>query len=239
MYDAVSTVGKDGISYGDNRNKANSDDNSGRGRESSYSYTYDPDTGMHTLQYDRSVNKNSFSKSISLLNTYIFKSPEGEFIVHPRANADSIESVDFTGNKSGSVNSRRGSSEFARADTFAIAGLHSTSSIVSIDGTHHGEGSASGFTRDSVEVSRDFTVDIEFLNVEIEKDTVEANGNLEQGVTGTLNYSIVLNKSFGDEADNQVIEGTIELTGDGTALLRFKKVAKVVRFSLKDGSTQD
>ena len=240
MYDAVSTVGQDGISYGDNRNKANrDDDNSGRGRESSYSYTYDPDTGTHTLQYDRSVNKNSFSKSISLLNTYVFKSPEGEFIVHPRANADSIESVDFTGNKSGSVNSRRGSSEFARADTFAIAGLHSTSSVVSIDGTHHGEGNASGFTRDSVQISRDFTVDIEFLNVEISKDSVEANGNLEQGVTGTLTYSIILNKTIGDEADTQVIEGTIELAGDGTALLRFKKVAKVVRFSLKDGTTQD
>ncbi|MFY0697930.1 MAG: hypothetical protein JXR11_08780 [Balneola sp.] len=239
MYDAVSTVGDDGISYGNDHRKVDPDGRSGRGRENNYSYSYDPDTGTHTLEYNRSVNHGEFSKNIALLNTYIFKSPEGDFIARPRANADSIESVDFTGNKSGSVNSRRGSSEFARADTFAIAGLHSTSSIVSIDGTHHGEGSASGFTRDSVEVSRDFTVDIEFLNVEIEKDSVEANGNLEQGVTGTLNYSIVLNKAFGDEADTQVIEGTIELTGDGTALLRFKKVAKVVRFSLKDGSTED
>lgn len=241
IYDAVSTVGKDGISYRDdnNNNKTLPNDDSGRGRESNYAYSYDPETGTHTVEYNRSVNNPFFTKSVSLLNTYIFKSPEGDFVARPRANKDSIESVAFTGSKSGFVDSRRRDSEFARLDTFAIAGLHSTSSVVSIDGTHHGEGSASGITRDSVEASRDYTIDIEFLNVEIEKDSVVANGNLEQGVTGTLTYSIVLNKTVGDEVNNEVIEGTIELTGDGTALLRFRRVAKVVRFSLKDGSEQE
>tara|TARA_R110002124_G_scaffold120157_2_gene278019 strand:- start:5887 stop:6786 length:900 start_codon:yes stop_codon:yes gene_type:complete len=239
MYDAVSSVGSDGISYRDSQDKAKHNDRSGRGREGSYSYTYDPETGTHTLQYNRSVTNGTFSKSVSLLNTYIFKSPEGDFVVRPRANADSIESVDFTGSKSGSVESRRRNSEFARLDTFSIAGLHSTSSIVSIDGTHHGEGSASGVTSDSVEASRDYTVNIELSNVEIVKDTVEANGNLEQGVTGTLTYSIVLNKTFGDRSDTKEIEGTIEMDGDGTALLRFKRILKTIRFSLKDGSTQD
>ena len=239
MYDAVSSVGDNGIEYRDDHKKQNHSDRTGRGRESNYSYSYDPETGTHTLQYNRSVNNEQFVKSVSLLNTYVFKSPEGDFIARPRANKDSIESIDFTGSKSGLVNSRHRDSEFARLDTFAIAGLHSTSSVVSIDGKHHGEGSASGITRDSVEASRNFTVDIEFLNVEIEKDSVLANGNLEQGVTGTLTYSIILNKIVGDEANNEVIEGTIELTGDGTALLRFNKVAKIVRFSLKDGREQD
>ena len=239
MYDAVSTVDKDGIAYNANKAKENHDDRNGRGREGSYSYTYDPTTGTHTLEYNRSVNKGDFEKSVSLLNTYVYTSPEGEFIARPRANKDSIESVDFTGSKSGFVNSRFRNSEFARLDTFAIAGLHSTSSIVSVDGKHYGQGNASGTTSDSVLASRDYTVNIEFLNVEIDKDSVEANGNLEQGVTGTLNYSIVLNKTIGDVLDSEVIEGTIELTGDGTALLRFNKVAKIVRFSLKDGREQD
>lgn len=241
MYDAVSSVGSDGISYRDSHNKSTYDDRgrSGRGREGSYSYSYDPETGTHTLQYDRSVTNGDFSKDVSLLNTYVFQSPEGDFVVQPRANADSIESVDFTGSKSGSVESRRRNSEFARLDTFSIAGLHSTSSIVSIDGTHYGEGSASGITSDSVEASRDYTVNIELANVEIVKDTVEANGNLEQGVTGTLTYSIVLNKNINGETDQEVIEGTIEMDGDGTALLRFKRIVKTIRFSLKDGSTQD
>lgn len=241
MYDAVSTVGEDGISYRDSHNKMspNDGDRSGRGREGSYSYTYNPETGTHTLQYDRSVTNGDFSKSISLLNTYVFQSPEGAFVVRPRANADSIESVNFTGSKTGSVISRRRNSDFARLDTFSIAGLHNTSSIVSIDGTHHGEGNSSGVTSDSVEASRNFMVDIEFLNVEIVKDTVEANGNLEQGVTGTLTYSIVLSKTLNGVIDQETIEGTIEMDGDGTALLRFKKVAKTIRFSLKDGTTED
>lgn len=239
MYDAVSNVDNDGISYTNNHNKATHDGRSGRGREGSFAYSYDSETGTHTLQYDRSFTNGDFSKNISLLNTYIFKSPEGDFVVQPRANRDSIESVDFTGSKTGSVNSRRRNSEFARLDTFAIAGLHSSSSVVSIDGKHHGEGSATGITSDSVEASRDFTINIEFTNVEIVKDTVEAYGSLEQGVTGTLTYSIVLNKTVNGETDQEVIEGTIEMDGDGTALLRFKKIVKTVRFSLKDGSTED
>ncbi len=240
IYDAVSTADESGISYGDNRNKAMPDDDrTGRGRESNYSYSYDPETGTHTLQYNRNVNNGEFSKGVSLLNTYIFKSPEGSFITRPRANRDSIESVDFTSNKSGFVNSRKRNSEFARVDTFAIAGLHSTSSVVSIDGTHHAEGNASGITKDSLEASRNYVVDIEFINVTIDKDSVAANGNLEQGVLGTLNYSMTLTKTLGDRNDEKVVEGTIEFEGDGTALLRFKKVAKVVRFSLKDGGAEE
>lgn len=239
MYDAVSNVGEDGISYRDGHNKINHNDKSGRGREGNYSYSYDPETGTHSLNYERSVTNGDFSKSIALLNTYVFQSPEGDFVVRPRANPDSIESVDFTGSRTGFVNSRHRDSEFARLDTFSIAGLHNTSSIVSIDGTHHGTGSATGVTRDSVQASRDFTVFIEFSNVEIVKDTVEAHGNLEQGVTGTLTYSIILNKTLGADTDQQVIEGTIEMDGNGTALLRFKKVLKAIRFSLKDGSTED
>jgi len=239
VYDAMSSVDSDGIRYQNDRRKAHDDGRSGRGGESNYSYEYDSETGVHTLSYNRSVNRGDFSKSVSLLNTYLFKSPEGAFVVRPRANADSIESIDFTSNKNGSLESRHRNSSFARTDTFAVTGLHSTSSVVTIDGTHHGEGSASGVTRDSVQASRDYTIDIEFANIEIEKDSVEANGNLEQGVTGTLNYSIVINKTFGDEIDENVIEGTIEMEGDGTALLRFKKIAKTVRFSLKDGSRED
>lgn len=239
MYDAVSTVGEDGISYRDSHDKVNPNDRSGRGREGSYSYSYNPETGTHTLQYDRSVTNGDFSKSISLLNTYVFQSPEGAYVVRPRANADSIESVNFTGSKTGSVISRRRNSDFARLDTFSIAGLHNTSSILSIDGTHHGEGNFSGITSDSLEASRNFMVDIEFSNVEIIKDTIEVNGNLEQGVTGTLTYSIVLSKTLDGVTDQEIIEGTIDMDGDGTALLRFKKVAKTIRFSLKNGTTED
>jgi len=239
MYDAVSTVGADGITYQDNRSKVNPNDRSGRGREGSYSYTYDPETGTHSIQFERSLTVGDFSKSVASLSTYIFESPEGEFIVRPRANPDSIESVEFTGSKSGSFESRKRSSEFARLDTFSIAGLHSSSSIVRIDGRHRGEGSASGLTSDSVEASRNFTVDFEFFNIEIVKDTVENYGNLEQGVTGTLTYSIIIDRALGERSDQKVIEGTVEMDGDGTALLRFKRIAKTIRFSLKDGTTQD
>lgn len=238
LYDAVSTVGSDGIKYSNNQAKAAPDDKNGRGRESNYSYDYNPDNGTHTLSYSREVSNNNFSKSISLLNTYIFKTTEDRFIAFPKKNKHLIESIDFTGNKSGAMSSRHRNSNFARIDTFAITGLHQTSNLVTIDGKHHGEGTASGMTSDSVAASRNFTVDIEFINIEMDKAVIEENKNLEEGITGTLSYKIVTNKTVGDQNVEDVIEGTIELDGDGTALLRFKKIPKVVRFSLKDGSQE-
>lgn len=239
FYDAVSSVGSDGIDYKEGNQKVADDDNSGRGSESSYSYSYDSETGIHTIEYDRNVTKGEFSKGISLTNTYVFESPEGNYIAHPRANADSIESVDFTGSIAGFVNSRRKNSEFARLDTFAIAGLHSTSTIVSIDGTHYGVGNTEGENADSVQFAANFSVAIEFADVRIDKQIVEANGNLEEGVTGTLSYSVELNRSFGSRTETKVIRGTIQMDGDGTALLRFNKAVKTIRFSLKDGSRED
>lgn len=237
VYDAVSNVDESGIEYGDKAKAAN--DPTDRGHESSYSYTYDEATGMHTISYNRSAQRGEFSKSVSLVNTYIFKTPEGNFIARPRADRDSIESIDFTGNKSGSHTRPHRSSEFARADTFAVSGLHSTSSIVTIDGIHYGEGSASGTLEDGTQVSRSFAVNIELDNVTIDKDSVATYSNLEQGVNGTLNYSVALNKVNGDRSEEKVVEGTIEFVGDGTALLRFKKIPKIIRFSLKDGSTDE
>lgn len=243
MYDAFSSVGNSGISYGDSQNKLKPGDEGhrgGRGQERNYSYSYDPETGTHTLEYNRSATNRWGSKSVSLVNTYVFSSPEDEWIVYPRANRDSIETVSFTGNKSGSSEGIHRQSEFARADTFFISGLHATSSILGIDGTHQSNGNSSGTLRDSVTTaSRSYELFIDMDQIEIEKDSVATYGNLEQGVTGTLTYQLYLSKTIGDVTDDNLIEGTIEFEGDGTALLRFKKAAKVVRFSLRDASAEN
>ena len=240
MYDAFSSVGSSGISYGDSQNKLKSNDDDrrgGRGQERNFSYSYDPATGTHTLEYNRSATNRWGTKSVSLLNTYVFSSPEGDWIVYPRANRDSIETVSFTGNKSGSSEGMHRQSEFARVDTFFISGLHATSSTLGIDGTHESNGSTTGTLPDSATTaSRSYELFIDMDQIEIDKDSVATYGNLEQGVEGTLTYRLYLNKTVGDRSDDKLIEGTIEFEGDGTALLRFKKAAKVIRFSLRDGN---
>ncbi|MEO1022255.1 MAG: hypothetical protein AAFW89_06900 [Bacteroidota bacterium] len=241
MYDAVSDIGTAGISYGDAAlfKSADPRNDDGRGRERNFSYSYDPETGIHSMSYERSVVRDEFSKSVSVNQQHIFTTLTGRFIQFPRANRDSIETIDFIGNKSGESSSPRRENAFSRIDTMNIDGLHSSSSSIVFNGTHNGSGSASAVLRDGSEVSRDYEVNLEYIDVAIEKDSVVAYGNLEQGVTGTFNYSMVMNRIVDGEPEETVVEGTIELVGDGTALLEFRQVRRTFRIFLDEGEVEE
>jgi len=240
VFDAVSDVSESGISYSNTQSKSQySNEDAGRGRESNYSYSYDPETGTHTIDFLRSVTRGDFSKSVSAHLEYIFTDPEGTFIVQPRAHKDSIEAVDFKGTRSGEMSTIRGNSNFTRIDSLLLSGLHSSSAIFGFEGTHHGEGSRSGITRNEREFNRTYEVDIIFTDIQIDKAIVEANGDLTEGVTGSVSYTIVLTGSNGDQNREKTIEGTVEFLGDGTGLLRFERFAKVFRFSLSDGDVTE
>lgn len=240
MYDAFSGVDDQGISYGDNTMMKNGgDDNTGRGREQSFSHSYDPETGIHSLSFQRSVHNQRFSKSVSVDQEIIFTGIDGNFLARPRADRDSIESIAFTGIKTGQAQGPVRSANFTKIDTMRISGVHATSGILSMDGSHRGFGRAEATLGDSTMASRNYDIQINFDNITIDKDTVRTYGNLEQGVSGTLSYSIVMNKTINGNPQETLVEGTIELEDDGTALLRFNKVSKVLRLSLKDGETED
>ncbi len=241
LYDAFSNVSKDGISYGDKKSKITPDqkNNDGRGREKNFSYSYDPETGTHNLNYSRSIEKEKFSKSTEVNQAIIFTDLDGSFIEFPKQNKDSIEAISYVGTKIGSHNGPYRSSNFSKSNNFDLSGIHATSSILSLDGTHIGNGSAQGTTRDSVEASRTYDINITFENVTINKDTVKAYGSIENAVTGTLTYSINMSKNIGGEVDEKIIEGTIDLSEDGTALMRFNKFPQVIRFSLGNGEQKN
>lgn len=237
VYDALSTVGATGISYNDDAQaKTAANDSSGRGREQNFSYSYDPATGTHTIDFMRSITRGEFSKSVSAHLEYIFTDLDDEFIVFPRLNKDDIEEVDYKGTKQGSIDGPRVDSEFTRIDSMIVGGIHSSSTIFTINGTHEGSGSRQGTLEDGTEINRAYSVNIEFADIQIEKAVVQENGNLEEGVTGTLTYSMTFLNADGEE---ETLEGEIILEGDGTALLRFKRFAKVFRFSLRDGSSEN
>ncbi len=241
LYDAVSTVDNSGISYGNQSQQKVSPENnrSGRGQERNFTHSYDSTTGIHTTQFSRSVVTELFSKSVSIVNTHLFLTPENEFVEFPKVDYSTIESVDYTSNRSGSSTAPNRTSEFAHADSFFISGIHSSSNKLGIDGTHESKGSTSGTFRNGTEASRNFDVNFKLTNVSIAKDSVLAFGNLAQGVTGTITYSMNITRTLGDESDAKEISGEIELVGDGTALLKFKKIAKVIRFNLTNGTTEE
>ncbi|RNC85648.1 MAG: hypothetical protein ED557_02430 [Balneola sp.] len=239
MYDAFSNVDATGIFYFDGRSKSGPRGNGGRGRERNYSFSYDSLTGVHTISYERIVENNRYSKSVSTLQEIIYTDLDGEFIARPRAERDSIEAIVFNSNKTGSYEDTTKTSSFTKTDSFDITGVHSTNTILTMDGTHTGIGDAEGALNDSTS-ARSYEINLTYENVEINKDTVEVYGNLENGVSGTITYSISMSETINGIPQETLVEGVIDLEeDDGTALMRFDRIDRVIRFSLKDGKRRN
>ncbi|MDX1590400.1 MAG: hypothetical protein R3283_00475 [Balneolaceae bacterium] len=243
MYDAFSNVSQDGISYTGSVQAEGApvaENDIKRSGESNWSVEYDPETGEHAITFNRYYEGPFVTKSLSVQNKYIFTNPDGEFLEFPRRDQNEIETIDFKGMKSGSVESERKSSSFTRVDTLFTSGLYSESPILTMEGSHDGEGDMTVQLRRADGVAeRSYQVRLNLIDVQIDKAVVQANGNLEEGVTGLITYEIQLQQSMSGENREKTITGTIEMTGDGTALLRFDRITKVLRLGLSDGEVTD
>lgn len=238
LNDAVTTISSDGF-VRTSAAKGDEDDNSGRGREFNFSYSYDPATGTHTLAFKRAVTEPDFSKSVTDTLKYIYTDNSGSFIAFPKANKERIETIDFKGFREGSLNSPRRNSFFVRNDTFLIDGVSEASNTLLIDGVHNGQGNFEGTNEEGIQLERDYTLEINFLDIQIDKPTVQKNQSLVQGVTGTLTYELVVTKTQNGSSSTKTIRGTIEMNGDGTALLRFERFRKLFQINLDDGDVRD
>lgn len=237
--DALSNVSSDGFTTQTAFKGMNDDDDdSGRGSERNYSYNYNPETGVHSISFQRSVNKPNFAKSLSAEMTYIFTDVDSNFISQPRVNRDLIEDIDFTSFKSGDTESLYRSSDFSRADTFAIRGLSDASTTLIIDGIHNGNGSMNAVRKNGETFEKSFANQIIFTDITIDKAVVQQNGDLTAGVTGTLSYEMTMFKNNNGNQETKNVSGTIELTGDGTALLRFQNFEKLFKVNLNTGFVQ-
>lgn len=240
LTDAITGISSDGfVRTTSAKSMSDDDENSGRGRESNFSYSYDPETGTHTLAFLRSITKPDFSKSVKDTLKYIFTDNNGSFIAAPRVNRDRIETIDFKGSREGMLNSPRRNSFFVRQDTFLIDGVSQASNLLLIDGVHNGEGNFRGTNGQGNTLERDYQLEINFLNVQIDKEVVRQNQSLEQGVTGTLTYEMVVEKTNNGSSSTKTLRGTIEMNGDGTALLRFERFQKLFQINLDDGDVHD
>lgn len=242
VYDALSTISSTGISYGNDKNflmKIDKDERGGRGFERSFSHTYDSTTGVHTLSFDRSFEKGLFSSSISTLQEIQYVDLEGNFIARPKLHREAVNQINLHSTKSGQNSNPHKSSEFTKIDSLYFTGVHATQSLVRMDGSHHGFGSGAAVLRDSSSHSRSFEVKVVFDDIEIDKDTLAAYGNLENAVTGTLSYSMTMNKVINGVPEETVVEGTIDLEEDGTALMKFYKYDRLYRLGLRDGDVKE
>lgn len=215
------------------------DSNSGRGEERNFSYHYDPATGTHTITFHRVVHDGDYYKSVTDTLLYIFTDANGEFVDRPREEKELIETIDYKGDREGQIHSPEKESFFSRQDTFFIDGVSEASTILAIDGVHHGDGRLSTTDDEGNDISRTYTTVINFLDIQIDKEIVAENGSLEQGVTGTLSWEMVITNTTNGESRTKTIRGTVEMNGDGTALLRFDGFVKRFLINLDDGHVRD
>jgi hypothetical protein len=242
FYDAFSQVSEDGINYGNVSAESPvlgsqvTENTKSRGGEFEWNAEYNPETGEHIISFRRSYEGPFVSKTLSVLNKYIFIDPDGEFLEFPRRQQDQIETIDFKGLKSGSVESARKRSTFSRADTLFTSGLYSESPILTIDGSHDGEGEMTvQLRRADGTADRSYKLRLNLIDIQIDKEVVQSNGSLEEGVTGLITYRLELKTSTEGQNREKTISGTIEMTGDGTALLRFDRIRDTLRLGLSNG----
>lgn len=242
VYDAFSSVSQTAISYSDselsNQNSVmDSSDNTSRDTESEYSAEYDPETGEHTVSFRRSFEGPNFTKNLSVLNKYIFTDINQEFLQWPNRQQDQIETIDFKGIRTGLAESQRRSSSFTRIDTLFASGISNESAILTMDGKHNGEGVMTvDLPRLERSGERTYEVQLEFQNIQIDKAIVRENGNLEEGITGLITYQMQMTRTINGDTEEKNISGTIELTGDGSALLRFERFRKTLLISMRNGT---
>jgi hypothetical protein len=256
VYDATGFVSKDGIAYGSNDpllkgrdGKGNHGgggmpgmpgsprDSSGRGFAGAADYSYDAETGVHSLDFERTITTQRFTKTMAVSMRHIFTHESGAFVVLPRENRDSVNSISFTATKTGSETGDKKEGNFSKVDTLSMDGLNETSELLTLNGTHTGSGFMKMTLRNGEVVERSHSVFTKLTNVVIDKALVKANQNLEEGVTGSFEYRIVTENSKRDEGE-VIIEGIVEMTGDGTALMTFKGLSKRVYINLTSGETQ-
>lgn len=249
FYDALSTVGQDGISYGPRVTMSFHIDSeapsltmapgnaNGRGIEREFNAVYNPETGEHIVRFLRSVNNGRVTMTQTVSNTYIYRDVDGGFLEFPQRTRDQIASITFFGRRTGSQTGPVRQATSTRTDTLFVSGLLADSPAVLLDGVHYHEGRATVIVDRSMRsAQRSFSNVFRLEDVRIDKAIVRENGNLENGVTGLISYSLSMNHTKPNgETETRDIQGVIELDGDGTALLRFGGVSNIFRIALATG----
>ncbi|MGF1670497.1 MAG: DUF5666 domain-containing protein [Balneolaceae bacterium] len=204
-----------------------------------FSHEFNPEDGTHTVRFTRTKETPVLSSAADFTLTYIFFDRNGQFIEFPDQNSGIIESVDFKGTRSGEIQTADKQSFFTRTDRLLLDGLSSQSSILTIDGFHTGEGVFTIIENNGIQSGREYLLDMNFLNVRIDKEIVLTNRNFRKGVSGALSYESTTRQVNTNNSASQIVNGTIEFNGDGTALVRFRELTDAFRLQLDNGDVFD
>jgi len=204
-----------------------------------YSYDFESESGVHSVTFSRQENNQFFTTTSSYTLNYTFYDVNQNIIRFPADQPNEIEAVEFTALRSGEILADTKSSVFTRTDRLFIDGLSSESDILTIDGYHSGEGLFTQVRTDGSQIEREYLLDINFLDIRINKPVVLNSRNFRNGVTGALSYESTIREMGNGNPGTKIVNGTVELNGDGTALLKFREQFDTFRLRLANGEVFD
>lgn len=205
-----------------------------------YRYAFDAETGIHLASFLRQESTPTLTSSSTDTLNYLFYDRNQAVIEFPAERQEDIEAVEFSATRSGEIQAPAKESFFTRTDRFFIDGLSVESNILTIDGFHSGEGFFTLLRADGSQLQREYLLDINFLDIRIDKAIVSRNRNFRDGVTGAFSYEVTIRQQpNGTDPQIKTVNGTVELNGDGTALLKFRDLFDTFRLRLDDGRVFD
>lgn len=206
-----------------------------------YAYSFDAGTGEHISTFTKRTNSDIISSRTDYLLSYIFFDADGSIIDLPNDQRNLIEAVEFKAVRSGEIETASKRSIFTRIDRLFIDGISEASDFLSIDGFHSGEGLFTQIRMDGTQLNREYLLDLNYLDIRINKPLVLRNRNFRSGVNGAFSYENTIRQA-GNGSEGQrtkIINGTVELNGDGTALLKFREQFDTFRLRLANGEVFD
>lgn len=202
---------------------------------SGYTYSFNSTDGSHSVAFKREFPNSDGIMKLEYNLIYLFFDSNGNVIQDPANNMAQIDGVEFKSEKSGEIRSDNKESTFHRTDHLFIDGLQDASREIQIDGLHAANGNFRQLLDDMSWASRDYALNLEYLDIRINKQVVSENRNFREGVFGAFGYEFNIQQST---ATDQVrsVNGSIVLNGDGTALLRFRDDTEPYHVQLDNGS---
>ena len=204
-----------------------------------YAFSFDPDSSRHSASFTIRRETPLISSATDIELTYTFYDASDRLMEFPLQRLEQIEAVEFHSRQQGEITTGSKTSLFTRTDRLYISGLSDESELLTIDGFHSGEGLFSTTTATGDQIEREYILDLNYLNVTVNKPVVQANRNFRDGVNGALSYESTVRNVNGTSDDTKIVNGTIELNGDGTAILNIRERIDPVRLRLDDGRVFD
>ena len=85
-------------------------------------------------------------------------------------------------------------------------------------------------------IHKKYKLSLKLINVTIDKDSLYHNNDLENAVTGVLNHDLKILQVNDTTKVAQHFKGTINLNGNGYALLKFVHLPQKFLINLKNGA---